>query len=294
MGSRGKLPLVGLGTAILLLSIIAFGVVEWRYTDLLEAAFGTSAEMVRSSRFGAARSLSVGTNVWPGYEPLYLARSLGLYGQAPIRLVEYASATQVIRAFRNGAIDVAALTLDEVLLLRESRLDARVIIRGESVPGEGSTFSFTAVFGKQDGKPAAADSAAPRPAAPEAEAERRQKRILIAEDDPINHKLLAAMIARLGHQTDLVANGRQAVERFEATPYDLILMDCEMPEMDGYQATAEIRQHEEAIGNGHVPVIAVTAHAMKGAREKCLDAGMDDYLTKPVDLEALADILERW
>ncbi len=120
MGKRGGFSLVGLGTAIILLLILARDVAVWGYADrLLAVAFGTSAE---------ARPLSVGTNVWPGYEPLYLARGLDLYGGAPIRLVEYSSATQVIRAYRNGTIDVAALTLDEVLLLRESRLDARVFL----------------------------------------------------------------------------------------------------------------------------------------------------------------------
>ncbi len=161
-------------------------------------------------------------------------------------------------------------------------------IRAESVPGEGSTFFFTAVFEKQGVKPA------PRAAPVVEETERRRKRILAVEDDPINQTVLVAMIARLGHHADFVADGRQAIESLEATPYDLVLMDCEMPEMDGYQATAEIRQREAAAGNGHIPVIAVTADAMKGTREKCLDAGMDDYLTKPIAIEALADAIERW
>jgi CheY-like chemotaxis protein len=115
--------------------------------------------------------------------------------------------------------------------------------------------------------------------------------ILVAEDNEVNQLVAIRLLEKRGFSVDVAANGRIAVEMHEHGSYDAILMDCQMPELDGYAATAEIRRRE---GRGrHIPIIAMTAHAMKGDRERCLRAGMDDYVRKPVGAAVLDDVLAR-
>ncbi|AFZ37912.1 response regulator receiver protein [Stanieria cyanosphaera PCC 7437] len=117
-------------------------------------------------------------------------------------------------------------------------------------------------------------------------------RLLIVEDYPDNRELLMIMLQAIGYQPDWVSNGQEAIALLEEQQYDVILMDCQMPEMDGYEATRVIRQREKS--QRHTIIIGLTAHVMKGDRQKCLDAGMDDYLSKPIDLDKLIKILDNW
>src|ERR1700723_1201127 len=117
-------------------------------------------------------------------------------------------------------------------------------------------------------------------------------RILLAEDNAVNQKVACRIMQKLGFRVDVVADGRAAVEAWKTGRYDLILMDCQMPELDGYEATRAIRALES--GNRHIPIVALTAHAMKGSDEVCKSAGMDEHLTKPIERERLEACLDRF
>lgn len=119
------------------------------------------------------------------------------------------------------------------------------------------------------------------------------KRVLIAEDNMINQMVAVKQLEKLGIHAVAVANGREAIHALRSAPYDLVLMDCQMPELDGFGATVQIRQDTAASFNA-VPIVALTANAVTGVREQCLNAGMDDYLSKPVQVENLVAVLTRW
>jgi len=163
-------------------------------------------------------------------------------------------------------------------------------IRATSEPGHGSTFSFELelAVARESGLAAvraeSAETAQPRWSRPPL--------VLVAEDNPVNQLVVSRALERAGCQPDIVGDGEQALQALAERHYDAVLMDCQMPVLDGYEATRELRRREN--GSEHTPVIAMTAHAMKGAVDECLDAGMDDYLSKPLRRAQLNEALARW
>ena len=143
--------------------------------------------------------------------------------------------------------------------------------------------------GSADARPAATPEAAPETAADNA-----PPRLLLVEDNPVNLLVAQKLLSVLGYGCDTAANGEVALQRLASARYDLVFMDCQMPVLDGYSATRRWRGHEAASGARRVPIVAMTANAMAGDRQRCLDAGMDDYLSKPVAREQLEAVLRRW
>jgi CheY-like chemotaxis protein len=159
----------------------------------------------------------------------------------------------------------------------------------ESEPGRGSRFWFRVRLEKQADIPPVENPAvreAPAGALP------HSGRILIADDNEVNRLIALRMVQQAGYQAEAVPDGRRAVDEALSGRFDLVLMDVHMPEMDGFEATENIRRTEDH--TRHTPVIAMTARAMAGDRERCLQAGMDDHVSKPVRREQLIGVIERW
>ena len=166
----------------------------------------------------------------------------------------------------------------------------------DSIEGEGSTFWFSADLENADAEHVAISTATVAAVSYQEESvSKTDFMILVAEDNPVNQSLALKQLRELGYRARLVGNGVEALDETISYPgqYSLVLMDCNMPVMDGYEATRLIRQ-DEVSSSRHVPIIAVTANSMEGDMEKCLAAGMDDYLRKPVSLEDLREMLARW
>jgi PAS domain S-box-containing protein len=155
----------------------------------------------------------------------------------------------------------------------------------DSEPGRGSTFWFTAELEKQPpAQPETPPIAEPMPVQP------RRLRVLVAEDNGVNQKVVLSQLRKLGHTAVAVANGLEALAALDEIDYDAVLMDCQMPEMDGYEAATILRRRRKS---RNLPIIAMTANAMAGDQERCLQAGMDDYIAKPFKVEHLAEVLSR-
>jgi signal transduction histidine kinase/DNA-binding response OmpR family regulator len=182
----------------------------------------------------------------------------------------------------------------EIKHLDGSRIDASLV---KPVRQSQLMNTLATAWSRKLGKPFLDGPGSDRPSAKEGAASvdrfaGRQIRVLVAEDNMVNQKVAGLMLQRLGLRADFAANGREAVEMFTMAPYDLILMDCQMPQMDGYEATRELRSRERS--GRRVAIIAMTAEAMAGSRENCLAAGMDDYISKPIKAGDLLGKLEQW
>jgi signal transduction histidine kinase/ActR/RegA family two-component response regulator len=160
----------------------------------------------------------------------------------------------------------------------------------ESALGHGSQFHFTGNFGEASQVVEAVSSSVPSQLA--AAKTHRKLRVLLAEDNAVNQKIAARVLEKQGHHVTVAADGRQALAALDRATFDVVLMDVQMPEMDGFEATAAIRGHERETGN-HIPIIAMTAHAMPGDRERCIAAGMDSYIAKPLKVGELIELLEK-
>jgi CheY-like chemotaxis protein len=164
-----------------------------------------------------------------------------------------------------------------------------------STPGHGSTFWFEVTLLRADREDQTTNGAVKLTALGERDAEGNltdaAPLVLIAEDNPVNQMLAARLLDRCGYRAEVVNNGCEAVEATGRRSYVAVLMDCQMPEMDGYEATRKIRRRETP--PARVPIIATTAHSMSGDEEKCLAAGMDDYVSKPLRAADLIEAVER-
>jgi CheY-like chemotaxis protein len=160
----------------------------------------------------------------------------------------------------------------------------------QSALGHGSQFHFTGSFGAASRVVEAVSSSAPLQLA--AAKTHKRLRVLLAEDNAVNQKIAMRVLEKHGHHVTVAADGRQALAALDRAIFDVVLMDVQMPEMDGFEATAAIRGRERETGN-HLPIIAMTAHAMPGDRERCIAAGMDSYIAKPLKAAELIELLEK-
>ncbi|WP_378953025.1 response regulator [Pelosinus sp. sgz500959] len=171
-----------------------------------------------------------------------------------------------------------------IILLMEGEIGV------ESKESRGSTFFFTAVFGIQDRVTKVINSMDDELIQYESSA---TKTVLVAEDDPVSRNMVTILLEKNGFKVIAVENGREAINAFQQEKFDVILMDVNMPYLDGYSATTQIRSSEKD-KNLRTPIIAMTAYALKGDREKCLEAGMDDYISKPINLAEIRRVINKW
>jgi CheY-like chemotaxis protein len=162
--------------------------------------------------------------------------------------------------------------------------------------GNGAEFWFSVRLAKQEPQQVSSDSDAANLASSDTalEVRRRGARVLVAEDNIVNQEVALGILRKLGLRADAVADGVEAIEALRTLPYDLVFMDVQMPELDGLETTRLIRDPNSPVRHHNIPIVAMTANAMRGDRERCLDAGMNDYVRKPVSPRDFVDALNRW
>ncbi|HET7558199.1 MAG TPA: ATP-binding protein [Rhodanobacteraceae bacterium] len=173
--------------------------------------------------------------------------------------------------------------------------DPRIAVLTRNLDDNSLRNTLHVLYGMPErGRPQPLLGAPPTPEQANAAERQLHGQVLLVEDHPVNQQVARRLLERLGLKVDLAGNGAEALEKIKQQHYNLVLMDCQMPILDGYSATRRLRERELSESVPRLPVIAMTAHAMAGDRERCLDAGMDDYLTKPLDRTLLAETLARW
>lgn len=243
--------------------------------------------LAQAAEHGRPYDVAVLDMLMPGKDGLQLAQDIKAHPQGPaVRLVVLTSLIQPGHAERARRAGFDGYLTKPV---RHDQLQGclRVVFGLQQAAAVGGSITGTAT------------AIAPALITRHTLAEQRSRpRILVAEDNLVNQKLAVRMLERLGYRPDIVSNGREALTAFERDAYAAIVMDCQMPVMDGYEATRCIRAQEQRPDSSrtgsHIPIIALTANAMQGDRERCKAAGMDDYLTKPVKTEDLGRLLQRW
>jgi two-component system sensor histidine kinase/response regulator len=258
--------------------ILQHQVATWGMSERL-AASGTEALSVlrRAAADSEPYDLAILDMKMPTMDGLTLARAIKSDpATASVRLVALTSLSQLNVFDELRAAGVAAWLTKPI---KQSQLyDCLVTALSEPLASPAGRASTA---GEREDKNVAAS-----------EERRQHARILVAEDNPVNRQVALHQLRRLGYDAEAVTNGREALDALAGADYDLVLMDCQMPEMDGYEATTEFRRREG--GSRHTPVVAMTAHALPNARERCLAAGMDDHLAKPVERESLQSVLTHW
>jgi signal transduction histidine kinase/DNA-binding response OmpR family regulator len=214
---------------------------------------------------------------------------IGIDPMLQSKLFEAFSQVDGSRTRKHGGTGLGLAICKQLVSLMRGRIGV------QSEAGHGSRFWFSLPLRRLEstGSVELPAIASLRPlAAPRQTPEGQHSKILVAEDNPINQEVVREVLSELGYEAVIVENGFEALAALERQPYPLVLMDCQMPGLDGYSAAREIRRREQ--GNSHTPLIAVTAHAFRGEREKALASGMDDYVTKPISAEVLREAIQRW
>ena len=212
---------------------------------------------------------------------------IGISPEAQGRIFEHFQQADGSTARKYGGTGLGLAICRHLVEMMGGNLDV------SSQPGEGACFSVVMCLPVQRGVPVASSAVSPAAGVGEGKGIRLRGRVLVAEDNESNLVIARAHLERLGLQVTTVADGQQALELMHQQAFNLVLMDCQMPTLDGFAATLAWREHEATAG-GHLPVIALTANAMEGDRERCAAAGMDDYLAKPYSGAEVLAVLMRW
>jgi PAS domain S-box-containing protein len=250
--------------------ILAEMLANWRMKPVaVESAAAALAELTRAAETGEPYPLVLVDSRMPEVDGFALA------GQIRARsALAGATIMMLVSTDRQGSVE------------RCREIGIRACLMKPIKQSELLDALLTLMHGKENGR----SVAAPVPPVAPIRMDRRL-RILLAEDHPVNQRLALRLLEKGGHSTAIARNGKEVLSALEREPFDLVLMDIEMPEMGGFEATARIRQREQGTGR-HVPILALTAHAMKGDRERCLEGGMDGYLSKPIQARELYQAID--